>query len=466
MLDTAWKPIVTCFTRAYAPPSPCTIARTNAGSDGRPETPTVRPASERGRGTSPRAMSAASGFCTSAAMPTTSTPRSRAIARSCTSRIPTSTRPDVSSASEFGAEPGSRMRRRTPWRRSRPSRTSAKIGACTPFGVKSSASVAGAAGRAVVVAVPVAVEASSPPPHAAIARAAAATTAASREVDRSTARSMARPRLRHGVRQPFGRIAGVQHLEFARVPARRGASRGTIVVILGGPGQPALPFARDIAADALFADHDLLLVDPRGTGLSDPTGCVVRALPGSARGAREAAACAARLGARRATLTSEEDARDLEDVRVALGIPSLTVLGISSGTRVAAEYVRRFPASTDHAVLDSPVAFDGVDAIGQLPSLSFPRVLKEVCWPPGCVGISGPADPRRTVGRLVARLERRALRTSVVDTSGAPHRFGVSTDLLYVLLRASDAAPVLRADLPAAIRSALNGDGAYLTRLV
>jgi pimeloyl-ACP methyl ester carboxylesterase len=264
-----------------------------------------------------------------------------------------------------------------------------------------------------------------------------------------------------------GRIAGAQRLAFARIPAR-GASRGTVVVIPGGPGQPALAFGREIAADLrpVLADHDLLLVDPRGTGLSDPTGCVVTALPGSARGRRQAAACAARLGPRRATLTSEEDARDLEDVRAALGIPSLTVLGVSSGTRVAAEYVRRFPASTDHVVLDSPVAFDGVDALGELPSLAFPRVLKEVCWPPGCAGISRGADPRATVGRLVARLQRGPLRTVLVDTGGTPHPVAVGTALLYILLRTSDADPFIRVDLPAAIRSALNGDGAYLARLV
>src|SRR5690349_19668637 len=64
-----------------------------------------------------------------------------------------------------------------------------------------------------------------------------------------------------------GRIAGVQHLAFARIPAR-GASRGTIAVIPGGPGQAGLPLAAEIALALapVRADHDLLLVDPRGTG--------------------------------------------------------------------------------------------------------------------------------------------------------------------------------------------------------
>jgi pimeloyl-ACP methyl ester carboxylesterase len=263
----------------------------------------------------------------------------------------------------------------------------------------------------------------------------------------------------------LGRVAGVQTLAFARIPAR-GASRGTIAFIPGGPGQPALGLADGVvvALRPVLANHDLLLVDPRGTGLSEATGCDLSADPTTARGRAQVAACAARLGPRIGTLTSEQDADDLDAVRAALGIPTLTVLGVSSGTRVAAEYVRRFPASTDHVVLDSTVSFDGVDALGTLPSLSFPRVLREVCWPPGCAGISEGADPRATVGRLVARLSRRALRTAIADNRGTPHRVPVTLEEAYALLLASDLDPFVRADLPAAIRSANNGDGAYLAR--
>jgi pimeloyl-ACP methyl ester carboxylesterase len=93
-------------------------------------------------------------------------------------------------------------------------------------------------------------------------------------------------------------------------------------------------------------------------------------------------------------------------------------------------------------------------------------VLREVCWPPGCAGISQGADPRRTVARLVAKLERSPLRTVVVDSTGTPHRTVVPTEALYLALLVSDTDPLIRVDLPAAIHSALNGDGAYLARLL
>src|SRR4051812_3587353 len=84
----------------------------------------------------------------------------------------------------------------------------------------------------------------------------------------------------------LGRVAGVQTLTFARVPAR-GASRGTIAFIPGGPGQPALGIADGVVQDLrpVLADHDLLLVDPRGTGLSQATGCVLTGDPTTAPGA-------------------------------------------------------------------------------------------------------------------------------------------------------------------------------------
>jgi pimeloyl-ACP methyl ester carboxylesterase len=63
----------------------------------------------------------------------------------------------------------------------------------------------------------------------------------------------------------------------------------------------------------LHRDHDIVLVDQRGTGGSGATRCP------ALDGPPQVAACAARLGARRAFLNTTETALDLEDLRVALG---------------------------------------------------------------------------------------------------------------------------------------------------
>ena len=94
--------------------------------------------------------------------------------------------------------------------------------------------------------------------------------------------------------------------------------------------------------------------------------------------------CAERLGDRRAFFNTAETAHDIENLRVALGVDKLTLLGVSYGTKVAAEYARRYPDRTAAVVLDSPVPVDGLDVLGQLRLLAAPRVLREVCAPGLC----------------------------------------------------------------------------------
>src|SRR6185503_4242630 len=92
----------------------------------------------------------------------------------------------------------------------------------------------------------------------------------------------------------------------------------------------------------------------------------------------------AKLGEKRAFLSTAETAKDLEDLRVGLGVEQLTPIGVSYGAVVAAEYARRFPAHTAAVVLDSPAPVDGLDGVGELRSFGLPRVLREVCFPGAC----------------------------------------------------------------------------------
>ena len=95
---------------------------------GRPATPTSWPSSSRGRwmSRSARAITAASGRCTSAPTPTTSVPFSIARPRSWMSSTAMSARRVASSFSESGLPPaGGRIRMRTPFSSSRPVLTAA-----------------------------------------------------------------------------------------------------------------------------------------------------------------------------------------------------------------------------------------------------------------------------------------------------------------------------------------------------
>jgi pimeloyl-ACP methyl ester carboxylesterase len=153
-----------------------------------------------------------------------------------------------------------------------------------------------------------------------------------------------------------------------------------IVVIPGGPGGHmirggAARLAQNPLQDSLRQHRDIVLMDARGTGYSEPgelcpafEGLEVRAailrLPFEERTAlvrRELAACRARLqqeGIDPGRFNSAALAHDLESLRSALGYQRLNLIGISWGTRVVLETMRRFPESVRSAILYGPLPPD------------------------------------------------------------------------------------------------------------
>ena len=174
--------------------------------------------------------------------------------------------------------------------------------------------------------------------------------------------------------------------------------------------------------------YDIVTVDQRGTG--DSGAVVVRRSPGR----DDVAACAAKLGDRRAFFNTPETARDLEDLRVALGVDKLTLLGVSYGAKVASEYARRYPAQTAALVLDSPAPVDGLDGFDQLRTLGTPRVLREVCFPGPCHATV--TDPDEALTAAASRLQDGAIRGPLVSSSrtrAGPSRV-TESDLYSALL--------------------------------
>ena len=182
-----------------------------------------------------------------------------------------------------------------------------------------------------------------------------------------------------------GATPGTLSIAYALVPAT-GARTGTIVFLAGGPGQAALPLTADVASCSSRC---------RQATTSSWSTSAARATPARSS-ARRVEECAERLGVRRAFLTTAETAHDLETCGSRSAADKLTLLGVSYGTKVAAEYARRYPDRTAALVLDSPVPVDGLDAFGQLRMLSAPA------------GAAGGRAPRVSAA---ARSETRARRS-------------------------------------------------------
>ena len=103
-------------------------------------------------------------------------------------------------------------------------------------------------------------------------------------------------------------------------------------------------------------NRDLILLDQRGTGYSEPTlDCPEFAEVDEQE--NPGALCYDRLteeGINLAAYNTQENAADVADLRVALGIEEWDLLGISYGTRLALEVMRRHPEGVHAVILDSP----------------------------------------------------------------------------------------------------------------
>jgi pimeloyl-ACP methyl ester carboxylesterase len=150
-----------------------------------------------------------------------------------------------------------------------------------------------------------------------------------------------------------------------------------VVYLAGGPGDGAwldderIDFWWEFVADnAWLNERDLILVDQRGTGLSEPRmdcseyeAVQIQALGfGNDREAsrlawtKAAADCRARVereGHDPLSYTSRDSATDLHDLLTALGLTKWNVYGLSYGTRLALTYLRDYPHDLRSVILDS-----------------------------------------------------------------------------------------------------------------
>ena len=139
------------------------------------------------------------------------------------------------------------------------------------------------------------------------------------------------------------------------------------VLLAGGPGEAATE-SWVVEAPA-FAEvrkhHDVLLLDQRGTGGSNPLSCK-NAEDASDETTftldldkvrKNVAACLAEVKQKADPryYTTTIAAQDLEDVRKALGSPTFDLIGVSYGTRMAQHYLKHYPDSVRSVVLDSVV---------------------------------------------------------------------------------------------------------------
>ena len=150
----------------------------------------------------------------------------------------------------------------------------------------------------------------------------------------------------------------------SRAPAN--APRRALFYLVGGPGLAASALADLVAAShsTTRSTHDIVLVDQRGTGGSNPLRCdlygntgEVATYLGDQFPVDALRACVTRLAgsADLTQYTTANAADDLEAVRTALDIPRIDIDASAYGTRVAQESLGRYSSRVRSVVLQGAI---------------------------------------------------------------------------------------------------------------
>jgi pimeloyl-ACP methyl ester carboxylesterase len=247
-----------------------------------------------------------------------------------------------------------------------------------------------------------------------------------------------------------------------------------IVYLSGGPGGAGSFEVAFMTKHGLNADRDVIFVDQRGTHRADPRidcpaweqfiyDSVTAPFAADAATAADSAAieeCRDRwtaAGVELAAYNSTENAADIAELRVALGIERWNVYGVSYGSKLALTLLRNHPQGIRSVVLDSvsPPTNNIVETWWQAPASSFEAIFAACAAQPTCARAypNLAADFTATVNRL----DRKPAVVKVQDDSGTPVTVNVDGFVFaYTVIMASERGEV--AGIPKMIAETARGD--------
>jgi pimeloyl-ACP methyl ester carboxylesterase len=236
-----------------------------------------------------------------------------------------------------------------------------------------------------------------------------------------------------------------------------------IVAAEGGPGYGSIdsgPGYRFMLG-TLRREHDLILVDNRGTGRSGAIDCP-RLQAGRGSYTRNVGRCARQLGPSADAYGTGAAADDLAAILDTLGIPVVSVYGDSYGTYFAQAFAVRHPTRVRAVVLDAAFAVDGFDPWGRTTTDAIRAAWTLACTrSPTCPSRDAAGD----LGRLARRLDARPLTGRARDADGARHRVRLDGAAFAQLVNDASYGYAIFRDLLAAGRAYEAGDPAPLLRL-
>ncbi|RKN43047.1 alpha/beta hydrolase [Streptomyces hoynatensis] len=218
---------------------------------------------------------------------------------------------------------------------------------------------------------------------------------------------------------------------------------GSLLVNPGGPGASAVDFAQDSASyifsSEVTSHYDVVAVDPRGTGASEPVQCMSGeqmdefTLNDRTPDSQDeidtllssfdefAASCAEHSGDLLGHISTIESARDMDVLRALLGDDQLHYVGFSYGTKLGAVYAGLFPQRVGRLVLDGAIdpRFPTLDTDRQQAGgfeTAFRSFAEDCASRPDCpLGTQGGDDASQRLLDFFEQVDAEPLPTSDPD---------------------------------------------------
>ncbi|WLI89735.1 alpha/beta fold hydrolase [Massilia sp. R2A-15] len=246
-------------------------------------------------------------------------------------------------------------------------------------------------------------------------------------------------------------------------PAFRESARpDPLFVLAGGPGQAGSDVLQLLNSTfrRIRATRDIVFIDQRGTGLSGKLDC--ESTPAQEAMTEEQleaeiVACIKRLNTNYAAYGTASAARDIDQVRQALGYGKINLWGGSYGTRLAQAYARAYPAQVRSLTLDGVAAPDQViPAGGRDSQAALEALFRQCAAEPACARAFPNARAEFTA--LSAKVAAGGVKVEIADPrTAAPLKLPMTSTRFLGTVHSILYSPADSRRLPFLIHSAAQG---------
>ena len=267
---------------------------------------------------------------------------------------------------------------------------------------------------------------------------------------------------------PGGAVPGTLSIYFEYYPhTASGPAAGTLVATEGGPGYPATGSRSEYLAlfGPLRPNHDVLIMDNRGTGRSAAVDCQPLQTAAVLTEA-DIGSCGRSLGRAAPLYSTALASDDLAAILEALAIGRINLYGDSYGSYFAQVFALRHPDRLRSLVLDGAYPLDGPDYAWYphyAPAMrdKFNRACERA---PACQAIAGSSLEH--IARALELLRAAPFSAEVRYGDGRSMRLTADASQLAIVMFGGSPAQATVRELDAAARAFSDGDRLPLLRLM